>query len=194
MKKEIISFLLFICFFSLKAQEHGLVVGGSFGKFKEKSTFGRILLLEGYKPHYHIGYQYRQYFKQKYSLDIHALFGSQGSNAVSIYAHNNKKYKIRGHYISLGSNINYELLKNFRIGLGTSPTWYVNIKTPLPNKIKPSFDIPIIGKLIYSFKYFDVQFTYSQGTCNLMKNEYFKSIKSSDIQLSLFIPLFGRKR
>ena len=53
------------------------------------------------------------------------------------------------------------------------------------------FDVPVVVKAAYAFKYFDLALTYKQGTCNVMKGvPYMKSGRTRDLQVSIFVPIF----
>lgn len=57
--------------------------------------------------------------------------------------------------------------------------------------IKSAFDVPVVVKAAYAFKYFDLALTYKQGTCNVMKGvPYMKSGRTRDLQVSIFVPIF----
>ena len=52
--------------------------------------------------------------------------------------------------------------------------------------IKSAFDVPVVVKAAYAFKYFDLALTYKQGTCNVMKGvPYMKSGRTRDLQVSI---------
>lgn len=175
---------------AIHAQEHGVVVGTSYGSFHEK-TSTTSSMLNGPKFHYHAGYSYRQYFKHKIALDINALYGTQGTE-YQWYIADSKRMDVTGKYVSLGAIASYECFKNLRVGLGADFAWYVNkIKSPATDNTKSHpIDIPIIARVSYSFKYLEIQLSYKQGTCDLMKSESFGRLTSRDLQLSIFVPIF----
>ncbi len=188
---------------TLFAQEHGPIVGGSIGKLHEK-TQSATYFFDGYQPHYHVGYGYRQHFNGKFALDAIALFGTQGTD-YSFYEKGSTSVKMYGKYVSVGAVATYECFRNFRVGLGADLACYVDrigdspteeSKTPewLRNSRKNAIDVPLVAKVGYSFKWFELQLTYKQGTCDLMRNDKIGKVTSRDFQLSLFVPLFGLKK
>lgn len=172
------------------AQEHGPIVGGSMGKLHEKldvisSDF------RDYKFHYHVGYAYRQYLGNKFAIDGIALFGSQGSD-YQYWVGGSPIIHVMGKYVSLGTVVSYECFPHFRVGLGADVAWYVDKLGSSAYNKKNAIDVPLVARISYSLKWFEVQLAYKHGTCSLMDTETLGKMTSRDIQLSLFVPLFKK--
>lgn len=170
------------------AQEHGVIGGVSLGKWRESGGLTR-----GLKFHYHVGYEYRQYLGNKFAIDGIALFGSQGTDyEFQITGVPKTEFHSRN-YLSLGTIVSYECLKNFRVGVGADFATYLGrIGNASFNEKKVSVDIPLAARISYSFNWFELQLTYKHGTCNLIKNNYWGKITSRDIQFSVFVPIFRK--
>lgn len=174
----------------LQAQEHGPIVGASFGTFHEKMDVASSML-QGSEFHYHVGYSYRQYFKHKIALDVTALYGTQGTE-YQWYLAGSESHDVKGQYVSLGAVVSYECFKNFRVGIGADFAYYLGkIKSPaIDNTMKHPLDVPLIARVSYSVKCVEFQLAYKLGTCNLMKSQSFGRLTSRDLQLSVLVPLF----
>lgn len=184
-------FALLICIkTTLSAQEHGIIGGVSLGTLHEKTHGGLTSNLKGYKFHYHIGYAYRQYLGSKFAIDGIALFGSQGTD-YQYYLADSPKYSLEGKYVSLGTVVSYECFRNFRAGVGADVAWYVDrLGKSSYNKKKNAIDVPLVARVSYALKWFEMQLSYKFGTCNLIDNKALGKTTSRDIEFSLFVPLF----
>ena len=78
-----------------------------------------------------------------------------------------------------------------KIGAGVEPTLHFKDPILVENTIKSAFDVPVVVKAAYAFKYFDIALMYKHGTCNVMKGvPYMKSGHTRDLQVSIFVPIF----
>jgi hypothetical protein len=192
MKKNLfILALLFIMFSKAAAQEHGIILSSAYGKVNMGNSLppatGAILGMWDFN--YNVGYRYTKYFENKFSADFSALYGYRRIELLNGYANSAKQGSyLKGNSVSLGAALNYELFKNFSIGLGIDPTWYVSLKMPNDGKTTRPFDLPVVGKISYAFKYFEVELAYKQGTCNIIDS--YDYAKTRDVQLSIFVPIF----
>lgn len=192
--KVIRSFVLIVLSFvavSLSAQEHGPVVGVSLGKLHEKTDVVSSNF-EGYKFQYHVGYAYRQHLGKRFAIDGVALFGSQGTDYQS-YLSESPKTNVDGKYVSLGALVSYECFSNFRVGVGADVAWYVDrLGSSSINSKKNAIDVPLVARVSYALKWFEMQLSYKHGTCDLMNTNGIGKVTSRDIQFSLFIPIFKK--
>jgi hypothetical protein len=85
---------------------------------------------------------------------------------------------------SIGLSANYKIVKGLYAGIGIEPTCYFH---DLTQYIK-IFDAPLIGKLGYDFKYFDIAVVYKKGLLNALQSDNFSKGRINDLQLQLFIP------
>lgn len=180
----------------LQAQEHGPVIGGSYGTFYKKYDVWTIDS-KGYKPHFHVGYSYRQHFKHQLALDVTALYGTQGTDYQRLLSDDGKifevegDYDVKGQYLSLGGVLNYECFKNFRVGVGADVAWYRSKIVSQDYSVKTnSVDVPLTARVSYSLKYVEFQLTYKQGLFSVVDNPHLGKMKARDFQLSVFVPLF----
>lgn len=180
----------------LHAQEHGPVVGTSYGTFYEKDN--RITVEpDGYKFHYHVGYSYRQHFKHKIALDVTALYGTQGADyqyktfdqqRVEVGV---EDFGMKGQYVSLGAVVSYECFKNFRVGVGADFSWSMTKISEAHRSFNTSYgDVPLLARVSYSLKCVEFQLSYKQGLFSVIDNPTLGKLKTRDWQLSVFVPLF----
>lgn len=195
MKKNLFIFiLLFLMLSKISAQEHGIILSGAYGKVNTGTSLPPATgaILGQWEFNYNVGYRYTQYFENKLSADFTALYGQRNIELLNGYSESAETgYKIKGNAVSLGVAVNYELFKNFSVGLGVEPTWYVRLRMPKGGAITRPFDLPVVGKISYAFKYFEMEFAYKQGTCNIIKS--YDYAKTRDLQLSVFVPIFRKK-
>ncbi|GEM_PF-295691 len=110
----------------------------------------------------------------------------------------------KGLFASLGATVGYKLYKGLSIGAGIEPTYNFYQSHGITgdsndgtgnswyyiggNDKKRPFDVPLVGRVAYNFKFMEVGLSYKHGLFNTVKNDQIKSGKFSDWQLSLFIP------
>ncbi len=93
--------------------------------------------------------------------------------------------------MALNGVLNYNLIGRLKVGVGVEPTLHFKDNIMIGKTIKSAFDVPVVVKAAYAFKYFDLALTYKQGTCNVMKGvPYMKSGRTRDLQVSIFVPIF----
>lgn len=59
------------------------------------------------------------------------------------------------------------------MGAGLAPTYYFYQQAE-KSELKPTIDFPIIGKIGYNFKYFEIAFAYQQGLCQCSEVRKFR--------------------
>lgn len=143
---------------------------------------------------FHVGYQFQFDLKHKLSIDAALLYGQKRGRLSSYYAiqaPNGYENKFSRNYIALNGVVNYNLVGGLKIGIGVEPTFHFKDNILVENTIKSAFDIPIVVKAAYAFKYFDVALMYKHGTCNTIKGiPFMDGARSRDLQVSIFVPIF----
>lgn len=77
-------------------------------------------------------------------------------------------------------------LKGLSVGLGVQPMIYL---WETSNKV---FDVPIVAKIGYDFRYFELAFVYKQGLSKTYHVSDFRGSRLSNWQFSVYIPLSKR--
>ncbi|WP_160150104.1 outer membrane beta-barrel protein [Parabacteroides sp. Marseille-P3160] len=197
MRKKLLVLLTVFCALSLHVQgqiESGLVVGVGLGSLNtdiNPSTQEKIKFSEvDYKSNFSIGYRFRIRPAEVLPLfvDLDANLGikswhSSYSNSLSeppLYEASSQYY-----FLSAGGTANYPIYKAWSIGAGIEPTYYFKQDGESSNN---EFDVPLVGKLAYHFKLFELGISYKYGLMNTIKTDYIKSGKFRDWQLSIWIP------
>jgi len=207
MKRKLVVFCaLFIGVMAVSAQlsQHGLVVNGSIGDEDSKIAPGASWYKLGYKAGFSIGYRLR--FNKPalrsfhYDMDVNtgAKLLKPATYDYSILSTGGGAFD---RFTSISGTANYSFVKNLSAGLGVEPTYYFKRKIPgsfasaepIENidryfERKNKFDIPIVAKIAYNFKTFEVGIVGKYGMMNVLETEHFKYGKFRDIQLSIFIP------
>lgn len=198
MKKSLIFILLSIVCLSVFAQGEGIrsgVIGGiSLNGYQDKLLPNAPYSLPDKMVSFQVGYQFQFDLKHRFSVDAALLYGQKRGKLVPIYEVvpiPGYTDKFSRHHIALNGVLNYNIIGGLKIGAGVEPTLYFKDHILVENTIKSSFDIPIVVKAAYAFKYFDVALMYKHGTCNATKGvPYMKSGRSRDLQISIFVPIF----
>ena len=204
-RKLLLTCVLFIGIMSVSAQisQHGIVLNGGLGKVGSNSDMppGAIWDEIDYKVGLALGYRLRfNKLKLKsfyYDLDIN--FGVKGAR-VGKWSKIDGTYEdgylpalgyagVSGgagyHYTSIGFTANYSLIRNFSLGLGVEPLYFFKGHY---SEIKNGFDIPVVAKIAYYFKFAEVGISGKYGLVNVFEMDYMKSGRIRELQLSLFIP------
>ena len=179
MKKSVMFLLLSLVCLSVSAQngkvKSGVIGGVSMDWYKDEAmSKGKVgFNIPDMKPSFHVGYQLQFELKHRLSVDAALLYGQK-----------------RGEIASVGV-LNYNLIGRLKVGVGVEPTLHFKDNIMIGKTIKSAFDVPVVVKAAYAFKYFDLALTYKQGTCNVMKGvPYMKSGRTRDLQVSIFVPIF----
>ena len=201
MKKSLMFLLLsFVCL-SVSAQSgkirSGVIAGVSMDWYKDKAVSNDRLgfNVPDMKPSFHVGYQFQFYLMHRLSVDAALLYGQKRGEMASIGYEvvpvEGYKSKFTRNYIALNGVVNYNLIGGLKIGAGIEPTIHFKEDIMIENKIKSAFDVPVVVKAAYAFKYFDLALMYKHGTCNVMKGvPYMKYGHTRDLQVSIFVPIF----
>ena len=142
-----------------------------------------------------VGYQLQFELKHRLSVDATLLYGQKRGEIASV---GNKATPVKGYkskfarnYMALNGVLNYNLIGRLKVGVGVEPTLHFKDNIMIGKTIKSAFDVPVVVKAAYAFKYFDLALTYKHGTCNVMKGvPYMKSGRTRDLQVSIFVPIF----
>lgn len=199
--KRIVCFLLLIfSSMSVLAQDYhiksGIVGGVSLDWYKDNLAPGYGYSLPDASVSFHAGYQFQFDLKRKFSIDAALLYGQKRGEFTSPYGYevlpsHGYKEDFSRHYLALNGVVNYNLIGGLKLGAGIEPTLHFRERIFQENIIKSSFDIPIVLKVGYSFKYFDIALLYKHGTCNVIQNvPSIKEGRTRDLQFSIFIPIF----
>ena len=201
MKKSLMFLLLsFVCL-SVSAQSgkirSGVIAGVSMDWYKDKAVSNDRLgfNVPDMKPSFHVGYQFQFYLMHRLSVDAALLYGQKRGEMASIGYEvvpvEGYKSKFTRNYIALNGVVNYNLIGGLKIGAGIEPTIHFKEDIMIENKIKSAFDVPVVVKAAYAFKYLDLALMYKHGTCNVMKGvPFMKYGRTRDLQVSIFVPIF----
>ena len=201
MKKSLMFLLLsFVCL-SVSAQSgkirSGVIAGVSMDWYKDKAVSNDRLgfNVPDMKPSFHVGYQFQFYLMHRLSVDAALLYGQKRGEMASIGYEvvpvEGYKSKFTRNYIALNGVVNYNLIGGLKIGAGIEPTIHFKEDIMIGNRIKSAFDVPVVLKAAYAFKYFDLALMYKHGTCNVMKGvPFMKYGRTRDLQVSIFVPIF----
>ena len=201
MKKSVMFLLLSLVCFSVSAQigkvRSGIIGGVSMDWYKDKamSKDKAGFNIPDMKPSFHVGYQFQIELKHRLSVDAALLYGQKRGEIASF---GNKVAPVKGYqskfarnYMALNGVLNYNPVGGLKVGAGVEPTLHFKDDIMIGNTIKSAFDVPVVVKAAYAFKYFDLALTYKHGTCNVMKGvPYMKYGRTRDMQVSIFVPIF----
>ena len=194
MKHVILSIAL--CLLSLSAYcqtESGIVVEGGIGNIKTQLASSAQGMSGSYDIDYRynlsLGYRFR-FHASKASPLFYALEAGLG---MKYYDSTFGKTPGEPAMVEAGAKrfsafatgtVNYTLYKGLSIGAGVQPTWYFSQNGGNSKK----FDIPVMGKIAYRFKTFEIGLNYKHGLMNNLKTQYLKSGKFREYNLSVWIP------
>lgn len=189
--------LITFCLFSLGAQsqtESGIVVSGGIGSIKTKLNPSA----QGKFSPYDVNYRYN--LSLGYRFRLHACEGSPFfydlEAGLGMTQWNSSYGQVKGQpdLVEMGSKrlssfisgtANYSIYKGLSVGAGIQPTYsfYQNGENN-----KNRFDIPVVAKIAYRFKAFEVGLSYKYGLMNSLNTDYLKSGKFREYALSVWIP------
>lgn len=213
-KYIIVSILFFAGTISMISQisQHGLILNGGIGDVNSKiDKSGESWSELGYKGSFSVGYRlrYNRPSLHTFHFDIDVNIGTKVLKPVTYFKMGNMTGGATPDYFtSISGTLNYSFIKNFSIGLGIEPTYYFSRKIPgdvllsdsdgnlfesgfdssVYFERKNKFDIPVVAKVAYNFKVFEVGIYGKYGLINVLETEKFKNGKFRDFQLSVFIP------
>ena len=142
-----------------------------------------------YNYNLHLGYRFRFEPSRKLFFDIDPLMKLQALKSwdyyppikTNPYASATVIARNVNFQLAVSSTFNLRLTEQFYIGVGVEPT--LNIVTDG----KP-FDIPVLGRVGFDLGKVDVAVTYRQGFMNVVHDQKYKIGRTSDVNVSLFIP------
>ncbi|MDR1403897.1 MAG: hypothetical protein LBJ60_09415 [Tannerellaceae bacterium] len=197
MKKNFVLMLTAFCALSLSSHSQiksGLVVGAGLGNIRAnintatlKNTNFREI---NGRSNVSVGYRFRFL-----SLTDSPLFFDLDANAGLKFWHSAYRRSYREpaiyeasskyYFVSLNGMAAYPLYKGLHIGAGVEPTYYFRQEG---ESSKNAFDIPLVGRIAYDFKLFEVGLSYKHGLMNVIKTDRISSGKFRDWRLSVWIP------
>ena len=207
MKKLLLTFITCcLIAISVSAQtKSGILLGGGiWGGVNTK--FSSVMQAEltrydiSYKSNMMLGYRFRiPHYDIPAFMDIDAMIGLNNWN--SEYKEKSKtpepgdtpqydlpyNYSAQNNYFygAVAVTANYTLFNNFNAGLGIAPTYWFNTAG---EESSNKFDIPLVAKIGYNLKYFELGLTYKHGLMNSIKTDYIQSGNFRDVQVSIWIP------
>jgi len=207
MKKLLITFITCcLVVVSLTAQtKSGILLGGSLWggvntKFSAEMQDELTRYEISYKSNMMLGYRFRvPHYNFPAFMDIDAMIGL--NNWSSAYKEKSStpepgdgpqydlpyNYSAQNNYFygAVGVTANYTLFNNFSAGLGIAPTYWFSTSG---EESFGKFDIPLVAKIGYNLKYFELGLSYKHGLMNSIKTDYIQSGNFRDVQLSIWIP------
>lgn len=153
-----------------------------------------------YKSNMMLGYRFRiPHYDIPAFMDIDAMIGLNNWN--SEYKEKSMtpepgdtpqydlpyNYSAQNNYLygAVAVTANYTLFNNFSAGLGIAPTYWISTSG---EESSNKFDIPLVAKIGYNLRYFELGLTYKHGLMNSIKTDYIQSGNFRDVQVSIWIP------
>lgn len=153
---------------------------------KSNSYLNRKAVLE-------LGYRFRfEPSKTNFFYDIDLLGGYSKSDYAIRYettpdanygGSDGDRYHLS---VGVGATLNYKIVKGLNVGIGVQPMVY------LWETSKKIFDAPIVAKVGYNFRFFELAFAYKQGLSKTYRVSDFKGARLSNWQFSVYIPITRR--
>lgn len=190
-------FLFFtLCVLSVSAfgqTESGIVASGGIGNIKTKLNTSAQAAGGSYDVDYRynlsLGYRFRLPAGETsaFFYDLEAglgmkyynySFGKMAGQPAAVEG-SAKRFSVYA-----AGTANYTLYKGLSIGAGVEPTYYFSQNGGNSRK----FDLPVIARVAYRFKAFEIGLTYKHGLMNTLKTEHLKSGKFREYNLSIWIP------
>lgn len=207
MKKLLITFIAITCItFSMSAQQlrTGILLGGgAWGGIDAKanaSTIEKFNNIENnFKSSFMLGYRFRLHHNSMPGfLDLDAVVGlknwsSSYRNGDYDYGNNPGdesqmgSFSAKSNYVYTGisATANYYVLNKLSLGVGVEPSVWISKQGENNSK---TFDMPLVAKIGYDFKFIELGFTYKYSFINSVKTPYLDSGKFNDLQFSIWIP------
>lgn len=200
MNKIIVCVLGILCTSYLTAQERkmsgGIIGGVSMDWYHNSEEKGAGYSLSDRACSFHVGFQSQFDFQQGWSVDAALLYGQRRGKFVPSYGYYpdaKVDETFARHYLAVNGVLNYNMFQRFKLGIGVEPTLYFKETVLISNALKAAFDIPLVVKASYSFRYFDISLAYKNGFCPVMKGAPLAgNTRARDLQFSIYIPLFRR--
>ena len=71
------------------------------------------------------------------------------------------------------------------MGVGVEPSVWIS---KMGEDNSKTFDMPLVAKIGYDFKFIEVGLTYKHSFINSVKSSYLDSAKFNDLQVSIWVP------
>lgn len=196
----IVSMLLFSPLILTAQNKNGLLLNGGNSIFRDVSftetSWKQELFMKKFVAD--VGYRYRiQPLQSNYFYDLDLMVGIKRYNYGGKYGNGYTSNPYESSEIitsstrqyfdfsfSFESSFNYLLTKNLSVGVGVAPTFYL-VESSNP---RLKFDIPLIAKTAYDFRFVEVGLYYKFGFTNSLNTRDFSSGKRSEWGISLFVP------
>lgn len=179
--------------------------GGSWGNIDAKANpvaIGKYKNIDNsFKSSFMLGYRFRlQHFDMPAFLDLDAVVGlknweSSYRNGDQGYIPDNKpgdesqmgSYGAKSNYVYTGisATANYYVYKKLSLGVGVEPNVWIS---KMGEDNSKTFDMPLVTKIGYDFKFIEVGLTYKHSFINSVKSSYLDSAKFNDLQVSIWVP------
>lgn len=139
---------------------------------------------------YNIGYQFQYEFKSHILIDAALLYQGRRMHVSYTKSAGNTYEKTKlFNGIALNGVVGYKLWKGLKLGIGVEPTIYFNTNMGY-NLEDNKFDIPLVAKIGYDFKWFQLDLSYKNGFKIIYRNYAVGKPETRDLQLSIFLPIF----
>lgn len=206
MRKLFITLIIIACAsFSISAQlKTGILLGGgTWGGIDAKASPTTIENFKEYDVNFTssfmLGYRFRlHHYDMPAFLDLDAMVGLKNwkSQYGSRYSYGdnsgNDNQVIYGSgansnyvYTAIGATANYYVYNKLSVGAGIEPTIWV---AKMGEDNSKTFDMPLVAKIGYDFKFLELGLTYKHSFINSVKTPYLDSGRFNDLQLSVWVP------
>lgn len=197
MKKLLLLLSIIVAIPAFSQNSNGLLLGGGIGFESLSMNVNNSDYLKGkrfystYQYNLSLGYRFRieSFNCNKLFFDIDPLLRLQTLNNETFFPGSNTDYTTvtaTAHDINfqlaVSPSANYKLFNGLYVGLGIEPTW--NIITNGKH-----FDIPVFARIGYDINHkIEFAVTYRQGFMNTIDKNVFDKGRTSDLNISVFIP------
>jgi hypothetical protein len=195
MKKILLAAITVFCVLTSNAQtiaKHGLIIGygGMGGIQSELKDLPNVTHSDiSYKSGFAIGYRLRlNPGIYPFFIDADINTGMKlwkSSYSKSLMEPAVSKASSQYYYVSAGGTFNYSICRGLSAGAGIEPTYFLFQEG---EKSRNKFDVPLVGKVTYDFRKFEIGLSYKHGLADVIKTDRIKSGNFREVQLSLFIP------
>lgn len=209
MKKLLFTFIAITCVtFSISAQQlrTGILLGGgAWGGVNAKANASTLENFKNidtnFKSSFMLGYRFRLHHNSMPGfLDLDAVVGlknweSSYRNGDQGYIPDNKpgdesqmgSFSAKSNYVYTGisATANYYVYKKLSLGMGVEPSVWIS---KMGEDNYKTFDMPLVAKIGYDFKFIELGLTYKHSFINSVKTYYLDSAKFNDLQVSIWVP------
>lgn len=205
MKKVFYVFLFALCgmLTGYSQVSSGILVGGGAGtlntKFENTISPAKVgTIFDGtYNYDLHLGYRFRIQQTQRFFWDLDALVGmkclkksiltaTQENSVHPGYLAYGDLYRDYNYYLGVLPTFNVNIYKGLNAGVGIQPTW-VFYRSKSDNG---DFALPAVVKAGYNFGPLSLEASVKFGLLRDGVNEVISRNRSTEFQLSVYVPLF----